>query len=53
MINEQLHALFTGYGELTSRIKQACLGSFNSWSPSILRAQIKGLAESKGFWESE
>ena len=42
MIIEQLYALITGYSKLTSRIKRAWLAQFNSWSPSQLRAQIKG-----------
>ena len=50
---EQLYALITGYSKLTSRIKRAWLAQFDSWSPSQLRAQIKGLAESGGFLEVE
>ena len=53
MIMEQLYALITGYSKLTSRIKRAWLAQFDSWSPSQLRAQIKGLAESGGFLEAE
>ena len=53
MIIEQLYALITGYSKLTSRMKRACLAQFDSWSPSQLRAQIKGLAESGGFLEVE
>ena len=53
MIIGQLYALVTGYSKLTSRIKRAWLAQFNSWSPSQLRAQIKGLAESGGFLEVE
>ena len=53
MIMEQLYALITGYSKLTSRIKRAWLAQFDSWSPSQLRAQIKGLAESGGFLEVE
>ena len=53
MIIEQLYALITGYSNLTSRIKRAWLAQFDSWSPSQLRAQIKGLAESGGFLEVE
>ena len=53
MIIEQLYALITGYSKLTSRIKRAWLDQFDSWSPSRLQAQIKGLAESGGFFEIE
>ena len=53
MIKEQLYALITEYSKLTSRIKRAWLAQFDSWSPSQLRAQIKGLAESGGFLEVE
>ena len=53
MIVEHLYALITGYSKLTSRIKRAWLPQFNSWTPSQLRAQIKGLAESGGFLEIE
>ena len=53
MIIEQLYARITGYSKLTSRIKRAWLAQFDSWSPSQLRAQIKGLAESGGFLEVE
>ena len=53
MIVEQLYALITGYSKLTSRIKQDWLAQFDSWTPSQLRAQIKGLAESGGFLEIE
>ena len=52
-IIEQLYALITGNSKLTSRIKQAWLAQFDSWSPSQRRAQIKGLAESGGFLEVE
>ena len=51
IIVEQLYALITVYSKLTSRIKWAWLAQFDSWSPSQLRAQIKGLAESGGFLE--
>ena len=53
MIIEQLYALTTGYSKLTSRIKRAWLAQFGSCTPSQLRAQIKGLAESGGFLEIE
>ena len=53
MIIEQLYALITGYSKLTSGIKRAWLAQFDSWSPSQLRVQIKGLAESGGFLEVE
>ena len=53
MIMEQLYALITEYSKLTSRIKRAWLAQFDSWSPSQLRAQIKGLAASGGFLELE
>ena len=53
MIVEQLYALITGDSKLTSRIKRAWLAQFDSWTPSQLRAQIKGLAESGGFLEIE
>ena len=53
MVLEQLYALVTGYSKLTSRIKRAWLAQFDSWNPSQLRSQIKGLAESGGFLEVE
>ena len=53
MIKEQLYALITGYSKLTSRIKRTWLAQFDSWSPSQLRAQIKGLAVSGRFFEVE
>ena len=53
MIVEQLYAPIKGYSELTSRIKPAWLAQFDSWIPSRLRAQIKGLAVSGGFLEIE
>ena len=53
MIVEQLYALITGYSKLTSRIKRAWLAQFDSWTPSQLGAQIKGLAESEGLLEIE
>ena len=53
MIVEQLYAFITGYGKLTSRIKQAWLNQLDSWTPNQLRAQLKGLAESGGFLEIE
>ena len=53
MIVEYLHALFSGYSKLTSRIKQACFAQFDSWTPSQLRAQIEGLAESDDFFDIE
>ena len=34
--------LYIGYSKLTSRIEQAWLAQFDSWTPSQLRAQIKG-----------
>ena len=49
MTIEQLYALITGYIQLTGRLKRVGLDQFDSWSPSQLRAQIKGLAESRGF----
>ena len=52
MIVEQVYALITGYSKLTSRIKRALLAQLDSWTPSQLRAQIKGLAESGGFLKS-
>ena len=51
MIVELLYSLITGYSKLTSRIKRAWLAQFDSWTPSQLRAQIKGLPESAGFLE--
>ena len=53
MIVEQLYAPITGSSKLASRIKRAWSAQFNSWTPSQLRAQIKGLAESGGFLEIE
>ena len=53
MIVEQLFALISGYSKLTSRIKWAWLAQFDFWTPSQLRVQIKGLAESRGFLEIE
>ena len=53
MIVEQLYALINGYSKFTSRIKRASLAQFDSQSSSQLRAQIKGLAESGGFLETE
>ena len=53
MIVEQFFALITGYGKFTSRIKRAWLPQFDSWTPSHLRAQIKGFAESGDFLEIE
>ena len=53
MIIEQLYALITGYSKLTSPLKRAWLAQFNSWTPSQLRAQIKGLAEFGSFLEIE
>ena len=50
---EQLCALITGYGKLTSRMKRAWLNQFDSWSPSQLRAQIRGLTVSRAFLEIE
>ena len=50
---EQLYAFITGYSKLTSRMRQAWLDQFNSWLPSVLRAQVKGLTESVGFVEIE
>ena len=53
MIIEQLYALITGYGKLTSRMKRVCLNQFDWWSPNQLPVQLKGLAESGGFLEIE
>ena len=53
MMVEQLYALMNGYSKLTSRIKRAWLAKFDSWTPSQLRAQITGPAESGGFLEIE
>ena len=53
MIVEQLYALITGSSKMTSRMKQVWLAQFTSWTPSQLRAPIKGLAESGGFFEIE
>ena len=53
MIVEHLFSLITGFSKLTCRIKRAWLAQFDSWTPSQLRAQIKGLAESGGFLEIE
>ena len=50
---EKLYALITGYSNLTSRIKRAWLAQFDSRTPSQLRPQIKGLAQSGGFLEIE
>ena len=51
LIIEQLYALITGYGKLTSSMKRAWLNQFDCWSPNKPRAQLKGLAESGGFLE--
>ena len=51
MIIGQLYVLITGYSKVTSRLKQAWLAQFDSWTPSQLRAQIEGLVESGGFLE--
>ena len=53
MIVEQLYSPITGYNKLTSRIKRAWSAEFDSWTPSQLRAQIKGLAESGALLEIE
>ena len=53
MIVEQLYAPMTRYNKLTSRNKRDWLAQFDSLTPSQLRAQIKGLAESGGFLEIE
>ena len=53
LIMEQLYALITGYSKLTSRLKRAWFDQFGSSTPSQLRAQIKGLAESAGFLQIE
>ena len=53
MIIEQLYALITWYSKLTSRVKRAWLDQFDSWSPSRLHAQIKGLVDSGSFFEAE
>ena len=53
MTIEQLYALTTGCSKLTSRLKRAWLTQSDSWTPSQLRAQIKGLAESGGFLQIE
>ena len=53
MIVEQLYALITRYSKLSCRIKGAWLAQFDSWTPSQLRGQIKGLAESGGFLKIE
>ena len=44
MIVEQLYALITGYGNLTSRTKRDWLNQFDSWNRTQLRSQLKGLA---------
>ena len=41
------------YSKLTSRIKRAWLTPFDSWTPSQLPAQIRGLAEPGCFLEIE
>ena len=51
MIVDQLYALFTSYGKLSSRVNRAWLNQFDSWTPSGLRAKLQGLAESGGFSE--
>ena len=53
MTIEQLYALSTDNGNLTSRLKKAWLDQFYSWSTSALRAQIKRLVESGGVLEIE
>ena len=51
MIIEQLYAFITGYSKLTSWLKRAWSAQFDCWTPSQLRAQIKGMAESGRFPE--
>ena len=51
MIIEQFYKLITGCSRLTSRLTRAWLAQFDSWTPSQLRAQNEGLAESGGFFE--
>ena len=46
LISEKLFAFITGYGKRTNRLKKTWLGQLDSWSPSVLRAQLGGLAES-------
>ena len=53
MIVQLLYAPITGYSKLTSRMKRPWLAHFDSWIPSQILAQIKGLAESGGFLEIE
>ena len=40
MIIEQLYALITGYGKLTSRMKWVWLNQFDSWSQNQLRFNL-------------
>ena len=53
MIIEHLNAFITDYAEMTSRMKWAWLNQLDSWTISHLRAQLKSLAESRGFLENE
>ena len=53
MIIEQLYALITGYGKLTSRMNWVCLNPFDSCSRNQFEAQLKRLAESSSFLEIE
>ena len=53
MIIEQLYALITEYSKLTTRFRRAWLDQFDSWIPSQIWAQFRGLAESGGFLEIE
>ena len=43
---EQLHALITGYGKMTNLLKRFWFDQFVPWSPTVVQAHIKGLAES-------
>ena len=48
---DQLYSLINTFGKLTSCLKWAWLEQINCWSPSVLRGQIKGLADSGWFSE--
>ena len=51
MVIEQLKALITGFCKLTNYQEAQWAERFDSWPPSILRVQLKKLAESGGFLE--
>ena len=50
---EDLYAFNTGHCKLPSHLKRAWLWQFDSWSPSVLRAQLIGLLQSERLLEVE